>query len=78
MEVAAEISRRAEIFLVVGTSLVVYPAASLIDYVNYSVPKFIVDPGSTAFREDPTIHFIREKASTGMEKVRAKLISEYR
>lgn len=77
MEVAAGIARQAEIFLVVGTSLVVYPAASLIDYVGYGVPKFIVDPGSPAFQHDDHIHFIREKASTGMEKVKAKLLAEF-
>ena len=74
MEVAAGIARKAEIFLVVGTSLVVYPAASLIDYVGYGVPKFIVDPGTPAFRDEDLIHFIREKASTGMEKVWEKLM----
>ncbi len=75
MEVAAKIAAQAEIFLVVGTSLVVYPAAGLIDYVGRDVPKFIVDPGSPEFRSDVNIHFIREKATTGMEKVKVKLYS---
>jgi NAD-dependent deacetylase len=33
----------ADIFVVVGTSLVVYPAAGLINYVESATPKFIVD-----------------------------------
>ncbi len=77
MEVAATVASRADIFLVVGTSLVVYPAAGLIDYIRYEVPKFIVDPGSPEFRSDGSIHFIREKASTGMEKVKAILMTDH-
>ena len=43
MEEAVPIVYSAEIFVVVGTSLVVYPAASLINYVELGTPKFIVD-----------------------------------
>ena len=44
IEVAANIAAEADIFLVVGTSMAVYPAAGLIDYVHPDVPKFLVDP----------------------------------
>ncbi|MEQ9217992.1 MAG: NAD-dependent deacylase [Cyclobacteriaceae bacterium] len=44
MEVAARIASGSDIFMVVGTSLAVYPAASLIDFVNPEVPKYIIDP----------------------------------
>lgn len=44
MEVAVGIAAQAEIFVVVGTSLVVYPAAGLVDYVPDKVPKFVIDP----------------------------------
>src|SRR5688500_18422482 len=44
MEVAAVHASRADIFVVVGTSMAVYPAAGLIDYVPYDTPKYIVDP----------------------------------
>ena len=44
IEVAAKIAAKADIFLVVGTSVAVYPAAGLIDYVHPDVPKFLVDP----------------------------------
>jgi NAD-dependent deacetylase len=43
MEEAAKLVRQAEIFVVVGTSLVVYPAAGLVNYAPYQAPKFIVD-----------------------------------
>lgn len=44
IEIAAKIAAKADIFLVVGTSMAVYPAAGLIDYVHPDVPKFLVDP----------------------------------
>lgn len=43
IERAAEIAAAADIFVVIGTSLVVYPAAGLINYAPNTVPKFIVD-----------------------------------
>jgi NAD-dependent protein deacetylases, SIR2 family len=43
MEEAANIARQADIFVVVGTSLVVYPAAGLVNYAPWAVPKFIID-----------------------------------
>jgi len=74
MEVAGEIASSADIFLVVGTSMVVYPAAGLIDYVPSEVPKFIIDPKIPDVHSFHNIHFIAEKASTGMERVRDKLL----
>ena len=44
MEEAAASMRRAEIVLVVATSLAVYPAAGLLDYAPRGTPKYIVDP----------------------------------
>jgi NAD-dependent deacetylase len=43
IEEAIPLVRSAEIFLIVGTSLVVYPAAGLVNYVPYDIPKFIID-----------------------------------
>ena len=43
MEDAALLTRQADIFLIVGTSLVVYPAAGLVNYAPWPIPKFIVD-----------------------------------
>lgn len=43
IEEAAAIASVADIFVVIGTSLVVYPAAGLIDYAPRGIPKFIVD-----------------------------------
>ncbi|MBI3719557.1 MAG: NAD-dependent deacylase [Sphingobacteriales bacterium] len=43
IEVAVPLVYSADIFVVVGTSLVVYPAAGLVNYAQHTVPKFIVD-----------------------------------
>jgi NAD-dependent deacetylase len=43
IETAAGIASEADIFVVIGTSLVVYPAAGLINYASRTIPKFIVD-----------------------------------
>jgi NAD-dependent deacetylase len=76
MGVAAEHARRSDIFLVVGTSMVVYPAAGLIDYVPFEATKYVVDPNIPAISHIPYLHKIAEKASTGMEKVREELMRE--
>jgi NAD-dependent deacetylase len=73
MEVAARHAREADIFLVVGTSMAVYPAAGLIDYVPYDSPRIVVDPRIPELRSFLPIHKFEEKASTGMEKVLALL-----
>ena len=75
MEVAAHHASQAEIFLVVGTSMVVYPAAGLIDYVPMETMKYVVDPKLPDMRSMPYLKMIQEKASTGMEKVRAELLA---
>lgn len=73
MEVAARHASEAEIFLIVGTSMAVYPAAGLIDYVRFDAPKFVVDPNLPAMKPLPYLTMIGEKASIGMEKVRQAL-----
>jgi NAD-dependent deacetylase len=74
IEVAAKEASTADIFLVVGTSLVVYPAAGLIDYVSHDALKYVVDPKLPDIRHIPYLKMIADKASTGMEKVRAELL----
>ena len=74
MGVAAEHARRSDIFLVVGTSMVVYPAAGLIDYVPFESPKYVIDPNIPDIAHIPYIYKIPEKASTGLEKLRKELL----
>jgi len=70
MEEAAWMASRADVMLVVGTSLQVYPAAGLVRYVRRGVPVLVVDPGTPGEGLIPGARFIAEPASTGMEKVR--------
>lgn len=73
MEKAIEITRKADIFIVVGTSLNVYPAAGLIDFAKASIPKYLIDPNEVkTSRKD--IRFIKEKASIGVEQVVNELL----
>jgi NAD-dependent deacetylase len=75
MEVAATHAASADIFLVVGTSLVVYPAAGLIHYVPHDTMKYVVDPKLPDIGSMPFLKMIQDKASTGMEKIKQELLS---
>lgn len=70
---AAEIASTADIFLVIGTSLSVYPAAGLIEYVPSGVPVFIIDPGSPSYASASNIEVLKYKATSGMEILKEKL-----
>src|ERR1700710_2822089 len=67
IETAAEVCTRADLFILVGSSLAVYPAAGLINYVPRNVAKYIVDPKIPYL---PSDHFIKieEKATVGVVK----------
>ncbi len=69
MEVAVEETVRADIFMVIGTSLVVYPAAGLVNYVPRHVPVYVIDPHLPEVAKRPNLHLIAEKASVGVPKV---------
>jgi NAD-dependent deacetylase len=75
MDVAMALAQQADIFIVVGTSLAVYPAAGLIDYVPTSARKYIVDPNMPETSLIKGFHPIQEKASTGLKKI-AELLNE--
>lgn len=77
-EKTVKIVREADIFLVIGTSLTVQPAASLVRYAHSEVPKFIINPGEAYNPYDDDllegyVH-IKEKASTGVETFIERLI----
>lgn len=77
MTEAAIVTGSADIFIVVGTSLVVYPAASLIDYVSAQTSKYIIDPNKPSVNDyHKNIEFITEKATLGMTHLAEKLLNE--
>jgi NAD-dependent deacetylase len=73
---AAGIMRNADIFILVGTSLVVYPAAGLVDYVPSNAPKYIVDKNIPMVRSYHNVIPIEKPATEGMEVVKEMLISK--
>lgn len=68
METAVEIVQKADFFAVVGTSMVVYPAAGLINYVPDRCPIFVVDPNDVPVGT-ANVRVIKEKASVGVPKM---------
>ena len=65
IEIAAAICTEADIFILVGTSLAVYPAAGLIDYVPHHVTRYIIDP-SIPVSSSPRVVEMPCKASVGV------------
>ncbi|MFY9154450.1 MAG: NAD-dependent deacylase [Prolixibacteraceae bacterium] len=72
MDEAIDIVGDADILVVIGTSLNVYPAAGLVNYTRQGIPIFVIDP------ERPTVYlrnviYIQEKAGKGVEILKEKL-----
>lgn len=74
IEVAAEYVGKADIFVIIGTSLNVYPAAGLVNYVSTDVPIYLIDPKSVRLPYGRHITAIQKKASEGMEELTCLLI----
>lgn len=69
---AIPIIENADIVVVVGTSLVVYPAAGLLNYANPGIPLFVVDPNRPGVYLKNVV-YIDEKAGKGVEILKQKL-----
>ncbi|WGH75992.1 NAD-dependent deacylase [Tenacibaculum tangerinum] len=68
LEKAAEITSQADILVIIGTSMQVYPAASLINYVSYDTPIYFIDPRPTITKNDfNNLTIIKEVASRGTD-----------
>ena len=66
---AVAIVESADIMVVVGTSLNVYPAAGLLNYTRENVPIFLIDP-NPPFQVSPEVHVIDMKAGTGITELK--------
>ena len=72
IEKAIEVVQTADILVVIGTSLNVYPAAGLLNYTHRGTPVFLIDPNEVkVYQQD--IHFIKKGASEGVEELRELL-----
>jgi NAD-dependent deacetylase len=64
---AAEEAAQADIFVIIGTSLVVYPAASLVQFVPAGSPIYLIDPNAVS--TDANVIYIKKGASEGMKEL---------
>lgn len=73
METACRVASKADIFVVIGSSLVVYPAASLLEYAPAACPKYIIDPAIPNVNHIENITAIQATAVNGMKTLLKKL-----
>ncbi|QTD37610.1 NAD-dependent deacylase [Polaribacter batillariae] len=75
LEKAAEITQTADILVIIGTSMQVYPAASLVNYVKPNTPIYFIDPKPAVSKNDfNNLTIIKDVASSGTDKL-LKLLS---
>jgi len=73
IEIAANVVAGADILLIIGTSLNVYPAAGLVGYASKKAPIYLIDPNEVAY-SGRNITVIREKATVGMKLFKDSMI----
>lgn len=69
MEIAIQITKQADYFVIIGTSMQVYPAAGLIHYTDNSVQNFIIDPNKPNTPVTNSLNFIEKGASEGTQEL---------
>ncbi|MCD4770379.1 MAG: NAD-dependent deacylase [Bacteroidales bacterium] len=77
MEEAASLTSTADIFVVIGSSLNVYPAAGLMGYAPEGVSLWIIDPQDVVPPVNRHIEIIKEKAGAGVEILSRRLLERY-
>jgi NAD-dependent deacetylase len=73
---AARLVEQADILIIIGTSLQVYPAAGLIHYAFAGAPKYYIDPQAAAVPFIPMLEIIRKTAGEGVPELVEKLLEE--
>lgn len=76
MRKAADIVAQADILIVIGTSLVVYPAAGLVDLVSPDTPKYVVDPDMPELGDSSGWTHYEERAAMGTPKLVSRLLDQ--
>ena len=75
IEVAAKIVRQADLFVVIGTSLQVYPAAGLVNYAPYKIPKYIIDKKIPPTDSVHNLIIIEKPAGEGMKELKERIMN---
>ncbi len=68
-EKAVNEAQTADIFVIIGTSMQVYPAAGLIRYIRPGTPVYLIDPKAVHVNSSSVIHTINKGASEGMDEL---------
>jgi NAD-dependent deacetylase len=76
ISMAAKMVEKADILIVIGTSLVVYPAAGLLHYAPRNCRKFLIDPNASNMDNLRGVTIIKEKAGVGVPKLVEQLLNE--
>jgi len=76
IEEAARIVSFADIFVIIGTSMNVYPAAGLINYVPGGAPIYVIDPNEVAIAGQSGIQVIHKSAGEGVQLLRKEIRNE--
>lgn len=77
MDVAARIVPEADILIVIGTSLMVYPAAGLVDLADNEIPRFIVDPSRPEITDYSGWEHISKRAEEGTPELVGKILNKF-
>lgn len=76
MDPAMDAAEQADIFVIIGTSLNVYPAAGLVQYVLRQTPVYLIDPEEVMTSGARSVHFIQKGASDGMRELFDQLVKQ--
>ncbi len=76
IEEAARVVSEADIFVIIGTSMNVYPAAGLINYVPGTAPIYVIDPNEVAIAGHPRIQVIQKSAGEGVQLLMEEIRDE--
>jgi len=77
MEPAKKIASAADIFMIIGTSMVVYPAASLVVYVHPDKPKYYIDPKAFMVGGISNLNIIKKTAGKGVPELVEQLLKNW-
>lgn len=74
IEEAVYLTMKADVVIIIGTSLNVYPAAGLIDYAKENASIYVIDPKMPYITPRPNLHLIEKTGSLGMQQVFEELV----
>jgi len=78
LDQAIETTLKADVLIIIGTSMQVYPAANLINYTKQNIPIYFIDPKPSISRHNySNLKVVAENASTGVAKVVTELINQW-